>query len=178
MTGSNKFLHNKLKSLPLASFFSLVLHSLALPRLETWSSYWECAEELFSSLQCFLVQRSGFQMLRLYSFLWREFIVQGERILFLTVSSVLAVFPAALLLKHLPQLAEQAGPLSAPGVGLQDRWLKILSLMVGIFFQRVPEGGQLCLSVCVYTFTTTQASKWGLDTMLSYSHGFTPMSWG
>lgn len=40
---------------------------------------------------------------------------------------MLAVFPAALLLKHLPQLAEQAGPLSAPGVGLQDLWLKILS---------------------------------------------------
>lgn len=66
-------------------------------------------------------------MLRLYNFLRREFIVQGERVLFLPVSSVLSVFPAALLLKHLPQLAEQAGPLSAPGVGLQDRWLKILS---------------------------------------------------
>lgn len=62
MTGSNKFLHNKLKSLPLASFFSLVLHSLELPRLETWSSYWEYAEELLPSLLFFLAQSSGFQM--------------------------------------------------------------------------------------------------------------------
>lgn len=127
MTDSNKFLHNKLKSLPLASFFSLVLHSLELTRLETWSSYWEYAEELFSSLQVF--SSSEFRIpdvktLQLPS--KRVHSSRGARSIFDYVS-VLAVFPAALLLKHLPQLAEQARPISAPGVGFQDRWLKILS---------------------------------------------------